>query len=178
MALIIGCATLLPMTSKQKRVIAILALANTIVILTLGVFMTRSSDAIPLPFSGSRVPVPSPGACQWEATRLLAQAGLGGTVMLTPGGQLRIEIVYSLAPNQRADEAAQLVWIAFDIALALQKDECGSFTQVEVVILAQGSQTDTLIKASVSTADLVAFGAGELSEGEFIERVAYTIDYR
>lgn len=108
---------------------------------------------------------------------MLAQAGLGGTVVLTSDGLLRFEIVYSLPPGETADEAAQLVWIAFDVALALQErvDECHSFTQVEATILAQSSQTNTQISASVSAADLVAFGAGELSEDEFIERVAYSI---
>ena len=110
---------------------------------------------------------------------MLAQAGLGGTVVLIPDGLLRFEIVYSLPPGETADEAAQLVWVAFDVALTLREqneDGCGSLTRVEVTILAQGSQADTQISASVSTADLEAFGAGELSEDEFIERVAYTTD--
>ncbi len=93
---------------------------------------------------------------------------------LTPGGPLRFEIAYSLAPGQTADEAAQLVWAALDVALALDEGECGSFTQVEVTILARGVQADTQVNASVSAADLVAFGAGELSEDEFVERVVYT----
>jgi len=78
------------------------------------------------------------------------------------------------APGQTADEAAQLVWTAFDVALALDEDECDLFTEVEVTILAQGIQTDTHISASVSAADLAALSAGELSENEFIERVTYT----
>ena len=43
---------------------------------------------------------------------------------------------------------------------------------------AHSSQADALnswqISANVSTADLVAFSAGDLSEDEFIERVTYT----
>ena len=97
---------------------------------------------------------------------------------LAPGGPLRFETVCTLAPGQTADEAAQLVWTVFDVALALDEDECGSFTEVKVTILAQGIQTDTQIYASVSAADLAAFSAGELSEDEFIERVIYTIGSR
>jgi hypothetical protein len=87
------------------------------------------------------------------------------------------------------EEAAQLVWTVFDVALALDElagsggqeagskneDTNASFTQVEVTILAQGIQTDTQVSATVSAADLAVFGAGELSEDEFIERVVYTI---
>ena len=121
----------------------------------------------------------------------MAQAGLGGTVTLTSGNSLRFEITQSLSHpvTQSPNEAAQSVWTAFDVALALQEqeDECATFTQVEVTILAvrlnahdeaHSGQTDAFsswqIYASVSAADLEAFSAGELSENEFIERVTYT----
>ena len=168
------------MTSKQRRIIAALAVANTIVVLTLVVLVTRPSVTTPSLSSHShtptlpRTPALPQETCQWKATQLMAQAGLGGTVALTPGEPLCFEIACTLAPGQTADEAAQLVWTAFDVALALQGDECDSFTQVEVTILAQGIQTDTHISASVSAADLAAFSAGELSENAFIERVTYT----
>jgi len=172
------------MTHKQRRIIAALAVANTIVILALVVLVMRPSGIRPSPLPPRHTPTlphspaPPQGACQWKATQLLAQAGLGGTVALTPGGPLRFEIAYSLVPGQTADEAAQLVWAALDVALALDEGECGSFTEVEVTILAQSNQADVFtswqIKASVSAADLAAFGAGELSEDEFVERVVYT----
>lgn len=78
-----------------------------------------------------------------------------------------------------------MVWAAFDVVLALQEqavDECSSLTWVEVTILAvrpdahgeaQSSQADMWISARVSAGDLAAYGAGELSEDGFIERVAY-----
>jgi len=186
------------MTSKQRRIIAALAAANTIVILALVVLVTRLSGTRPVPLPPSHTPTllhtptSQQETCQWKATQLLAQAGLGGTVALAPDGPLRFEITYPLAPGQVPEEAAQLVWTAFDVALALDElagsgeqeagskneDTCGSFTQVEVTILAQGIQTDTQISATVSAADLAAFGAGELSEDEFIERVVYTIGKR
>ncbi len=162
------------MTQKQRRIIAALAVANTIVILALVVLVMRPSGTSPSLPPHFHTPTLPQGTCQWKATQLLAQAGLGGTVALTPGGPLRFEIAYSLAPGQTADEAAQLVWAALDVALALDEGECGSFTQVEVTILARGVQADTQVNASVSAADLVAFGAGELSEDEFVERVVYT----
>jgi len=143
---------------------------------------------------------PSQEICQWKAAQLLAQAGLCGIVTLSPDGSLRFEIVPGssaptaavgppLAPGETADEAkqlddaAQLVWVAFDVVLATQEqeDKCNPFTQVEVTILAHSSQVTTRrpqrsgVSASVSAVDLLAFNAGELSEVEFIERVTYTI---
>lgn len=162
------------MTSKQKRIVAALAVANIIIVLILAVLVTRPFGAAPSLPPHSHTPTLPQGPCQWKAAQLMAQAGLGGTVALTPGEPLRFEIVCAPTPGQAADEAAQLVWTAFDVALALDEDECGSFTQVEVAILAQGIQTDTHISASVSAADLAALSAGELSEDEFIERVTYT----
>jgi len=124
---------------------------------------------------------------QWRAARCLAQAELVGAATLTPDGVLRFEIIYPLVPGQAADDAAQSVWTVFDIALALKREEnvcrravyqayregCAVFTWVEVTVLALGAQADTRICAAVSAMDVVAFGAGELSEEEFVERVIY-----
>jgi len=214
------------MTPKQKRIIAILAAANIIVLLTLAILAThppggreygarvredRASTDIgrasaeelglvptlssfpppprPLPYTAT----PGQQACQWRATRLLAQAGLCGTLTLSPDGPLRFEITHRLVRNQTVDQAAQSVWTAFDVALALldQEDECATFTQIEVIVLVQGSERgqwpesaiDTesgadapigQIYASVRTADLVAFNEGRLREDDFVERVIYT----
>ncbi len=162
------------MTLKQKRIIAILAIVNTAIILTLVALTTRPTPTPP----DSHTPALSPGDCQWQATQLLAQAGLGGTVTLTTNACLDLKISYPLASSQTADDAAQAVWTAFDVAMALQKSEnqCPAFTQIKVTILTHSEHTDMQINASTSAADLLAFGAGDLSEDEFIERVVYTHD--
>jgi hypothetical protein len=161
------------MNPKQKRIVGILVIANVVVILILVALTTRptlpSRAHTPTPAHLPRPTIP-PDDCQWQATRLLAQAGLGGTVMLTTNGALAFEIISPLAPDQTADDAAQETWTAFDIALALHEQGCLTFTQVEVTILAHHSQ----INASVSTSDLIAFDADELSQTQFIERVTYT----
>jgi hypothetical protein len=160
------------MTQRQKRIITLLAVANIVVILALLSLVTQPS-ALPTPHS----PSAPRQTCQWHATQLLARAGLGGTVTLTPDGPLRFEIAYPLAPGQTADEAAQAAWAAFEVALALGKQHkaCANSTRVEVTILAHDTQTETQINASVSQADLLAFDAGELSDNQFIERVSYSI---
>ena len=163
------------MTPRQKCIIAALALANVVVILALVVLTTRPFDTSPSPLRHPTSAL-SQQACQWQVAQQLAQAGLSGTIALPSGGPLHFEITYPLAPGQTADEAAQSVWTAFDIALALQEQEdCATFTQVQVTILAHNSQSKTHISASIGTADLVAFDAGELSQEEFIERVAYAV---
>jgi hypothetical protein len=166
------------MTARQKRIVAILAIADVVVTLALIVLVTRPSDTSTSPPPRPHTPALPQQTCQWRAAQLLARAGLGGTVALTPDGPLRFEIAYPLAPGQAADEAAQSVWAAFDVALALreQAEQCATFTRVEVTVLAHASQSDAQISASVSAADLAAFGAGELSEDAFIERVTYNVD--
>jgi ribosomal protein S28E/S33 len=183
------------MTQKQKTVIVAMVIVNILIISILVMMATRSPSAStsPFPTPTARPKAPTKtlqgealtpnarlsGMCQWQATQHLAQAGLGGTVALSPDGVLLFEIPHALAPGQTASEAAQLIWTALDVVLALNRaGECGSLSQVEITILAQDDQGSTRISARVSAADLAAYGTGELSEDAFIERVTYTIGDR
>jgi hypothetical protein len=167
------------MTLNQKRIVAILATANLVVIGSLIALMTHLTriTALPLPISatGSATPAGLSGeTCQWQAAQQMAQAGLGGAVTLTSGGALHFELTAAPAPGQSADDVAQLIWRAFDVALALS-NEC-PFTQVEVTIHVEDAATT--LHASVSAAALSAYGAGVLSEDKLIDQVTYTIDSR
>jgi hypothetical protein len=187
------------MTLKQKRIIAILAIANVAVILTVVGLMTHPTGTPTSLPSSSPTPSPPQPTCQaspdlaviQQATHLLAQAGLSGLVTLTPNGSLSFNIVAPDGMGQAAatsetasavDDAAQSVWTAFDIALALNdlggetETACPAFAQVEVTILVRSHQADTQIEANVSLPDLVAYDSGELSESEFIERVTYDVN--
>lgn len=154
------------------------------VILGLVALMTHlaRSTALFLPMSSPHVETlttgglagPARATCQWQAAQQMVQVGLGGSVTLSAGDTLHFEIAAALAPGQTTDDAAQLVWTAFDVALALP-DEC-AFTQVEVTIRVQDSAT--MLHASVAAADLAAYGTGALTEDEFIARVTYTVDSR
>lgn len=169
------------MTPRQRLIVGILVVANVAVILAIVVLVTRpgvspvpSFTNTPSP-SPSPVPMPPPTDCRWRATQLLAQAGLAGTVVITGDGSLEFDIPYALEPDQVVDEAAQTIWTAFDVALALREYRCVAYSQVRVVILAHDDQADIQINAAVSTADLVAYGAGALSEDEFIDTVIYSV---
>ncbi len=168
------------MTLRQKRIIAALAIANGAVILAMILFVVRSPKA-----TGSANTSPASTSsslaldeCEWRAAQLLAQADLGGTVELTSDGMLRFKLFYKLAPAQAPDVAAQQVWAAFDIALALESENC-AFSQVEVSVMALRPHEEGLgqrglyVEALVSAADLTAFGTGELSEGALIDQVVY-----
>ncbi len=170
------------MTPRQKRIIIALIIANVAVILALATLMRLMAH--------SATPTVSPpdlsrwqADCEWQAAQHLAQAGMGGTVTLAPSGALHVALVHPVPPDHLApaqatdlDEAAQSVWTAFDVALALQKrPECAGFTQVQVVIRAHSPLTDTRISATVSSSDLSAYGSGTLSETAFIERVNYQV---
>lgn len=107
---------------------------------------------------------------------MMAQTGLMGSVTFTPGATLQFHITHPLRADQRPDTAAQAVWDAFDIALALQQQaRCTDFTQIEVIIQARTPLTDTLIRALVPSVDLRAYASGTMSETTFIERVTYQV---
>lgn len=197
------------MTPRQKAIVAALAAANVVVILSLVIVITRpleeTGPAAPLlpteadsltlsppaptarpeettPTAGGTGQALDPDSCQWQAAQRLAQAGLGGVVTLTPGGTLRFDVVYALPPGQTAEDAAQLVWLVFDVVLALKDDDrrdaCESLDRVSLTVLVTGDRIDTRISASVDAADLWALGSGELDEAQFIERVDYDVDDR
>lgn len=166
------------MTRRQRRIIVTLAVADLAFILGLVALMTHLArgTALSLPTLALRTMPPTSGspasaACQWQAAQQMAQAGLSGSVTLSTD-TLHFETTAALAPGQTTDDAAQLIWAAFDVALALP-DECG-FTQIEVTIRIR--DTATTLHASVGTGDLRAYGTGNLTEEEFIGRVTYTID--
>lgn len=183
------------MTQRQKALVAILAIANVLVISALAVLVSNSPRAnlssLPTPSSsvGTRPDPQEVGptqtrlatppllqVCQQEAAHRLARAGLGGVVTLAPEGVLRFEIIYSLAPGQTTNDAAQLIWTVLDIVSAIgEEGQCNSVIRVEAVILARDERGDTRLSASVNAADLAAFAAGKLSEDQFIERVTYTV---
>jgi hypothetical protein len=169
------------MTLRQKRILAILALVDVIVVASLIFAIADFRVSTPVSTRGSRISDSgreygrgyTARDCQWWATQRLARKGLAGRVTLVPDGPLRFDIIYPPDPTgweAKSSLAAQSVWTAFDIALGAGS-ECPTFTQVEVMILA----TDTNIHASVRTLDLVAWRNGELSENEFIERVTYEV---
>ena len=167
------------MTRKQKHIIAVLAIVNLAIILTLVALTTRSTPKLPTPqiptLSHSQTPKLGLDDCQWRATQLLAQAGLGGTITRTANDSLDLEINYPLAPSQTADDVAQTVWTAFDVVMALQESpgRCPAFTRIQVTIRACNDHSDIQINANTSAADLFAFGAGDLSQDEFIGRVTF-----
>jgi hypothetical protein len=167
------------MTPKQKFAVGVLATVNIAAITTLVVLFTRpvafptsSYSSIPTPSRFAMLALP-PSDCQWRATQLLARAGLAGTVTMTGDGSLDFDITYPLAPGQVIDEAAEAVWTAFEVALAVREYKCVTFIRIGVTVLVHSEQADTQIDARVSVADLLAYGAGELSAERFIERVTY-----
>ncbi len=161
------------MTGKQKALIAALAVADLAVVLGLALVMLNSRPVTPEP------PPALPPTCRWEAARLLAQAGVGGTTATT-GGMLRFDLAVPLAPRVEittgVEQAAQTVWTAFDVALALHgREECAAFEGVSVAVaVVDGGRTVGHIAAQVPTAALLAFDRGTLSEEDFIGLVTYS----
>ena len=167
------CATLFFVTTRQKFIIAALAVADIAVILAIAMLYVHYTVYQPLPEFESR-------NCRWQTAVLMAQARLSGTATMTSDATLRFEIIYPLTQEQQADQAAQAIWDAFDVAWALQSQyrSCTTFTRVEVVVTARREHQETgeaSFSAAASVTDLVAFYTGSLSEENFIERVSYSV---
>jgi hypothetical protein len=182
------------MTKRQQLVIAVLATANGLAIAAVILWVAATLRA-PAPSSARSVsptsppptiplikPPPSlveinpPEPCEWRAAELLADTGLAGTVVHTqsPSQTLRFDIRNPALADLGSDDPAQLVWLAFDVAVVLKRtEECRAVQHVAVNVLVPRAEGSQRIVASVDTVDLMAFYEGELVEARFIERVAY-----
>ncbi len=192
------------MTPRQRRIIGVLVVANVALLVTLLVLVNRaqlgprplsqrssgSTSPLRLPSEDAQrlSPVPTDRArasfspvCRRRAVQLLSQAGLGGTATLgrvnasLADQTLRFDLVHRVAQDGGAEDVAQQVWVAFDVALALASGECDAFSRIEIVIEAQGTSPPIRVYAAVDTTDLKAFYGGELGESTFIDRVDYRI---
>jgi hypothetical protein len=105
---------------------------------------------------------------------MLSREGLGGTVSLAER-TIRFDLVHRVAEDGQAEDVAQQVWNAFDIALVLANGQCETFSRIEIMIEAQGTPRPIRIYAAVDLTHLKAFEGGELSEDAFIDRVQYRI---
>jgi hypothetical protein len=166
------------MTPRQRRIIGALVIANAAIILALVVFVASFSPAtsaklLPSPVPAYPAGMASSRTCEQRGVELLSQADLAGTVSFISDGTLQLDIVYPIPQDQETEKAAQQVWTAFDIAQALKQDQCDTFSDVAVLIRAQGTRSSVQIRASVGSTDLDAFYNGGLSESDFIDRVQY-----
>ena len=168
------------MTLRQKRIIGALVITNGILILGLVLFLTRFSSSGLSALLPTPVPTYPPGSlssqeCQQRAADMMSEAGLSGAAAVIPGELLQLDLVHRGTVAEGLDSAAQQVWKAFDVATTLTNDRCAIVSRVEVRIDVRSRSDQELgqIHAAVQLTDLKAFNNGVLSEGEFIDQVAY-----
>jgi len=131
----------------------------------------------PTELPSSATPTSSPiDTCEFQTVEALSELGLAGSAVLVPDDELRINASYPLGPGETADDAAQRIWVVFDVASAMleRDDRCSDFDQLEVTLDAQGQENDVRLQARVAVSDLIAYEDGHLSERAFINRVTYT----
>jgi hypothetical protein len=158
-----------------------LVVANAALVLALIAFMSPSWSSGPGTASPSAAHADlaealSPEECQQRAVQMLWRAGLGGTASFALGETLQLDLVYPVAQGESVQLAAQQVWTAFDIALALSEGGCDIFSRIAVVVQPQRDETPTQFRAWVDKADLQALDSAEISEDEFIDRVQYVVE--
>jgi hypothetical protein len=182
------------MTKRQILVVAVLGLANglaiaAVVLWVVGTLRTPTHSSVrEMPTAGRAASSLTPTTvvptrivaigpldpCEWRAAESLAGAGLVGTVTYSPTQLLRFDIRYAPAPDRAPDDAAQLVWIAFDVAVALQETaECRDLKLLSVHVLIPSPEGNLQVTAEVDTEDVTAFYNGQLTEERFIDRVTY-----
>jgi hypothetical protein len=168
------------MTRQQKRIIIVLAAANTLFLaVLLVVLMTFARPASPL---GLPTPVPTyeaparltPG-CRRHAVELLSAAGATGQAALADQA-LQFELVHRVTETRPASYAPQHVWTAFDVALGLADAGCQGFRRIEAVVETQGGDQPYRVRATADMVDLRAYRAGELSESALIDHVQYRVE--
>lgn len=187
-------ATLNLVSLKQKAIVAALALGNVVVIAALTLLVVRGTrgsleaslpTVVPVPAPLSPTPTPFDRyaasvtalerSCSSQAAQLMAYMGLHGAAAWRAGESLRVEGVFPLAPEQSLEDAAQAVWSAFDVALALRRVEnCAGFREVIVTVRVPGEEA-VRIEARVDADDLAAYRRGALDEAALIERVEYAV---
>lgn len=157
-------------------------ITNVVLILSLALVITRFSGSGPSALLPTSVPTYPPGSlspqeCQRRATEMMSRVGLSGAAAVIPGESLHLDLVYWDTAGENLDNAAQQVWKAFDIAIALIEDRCAAVSRIEVQIKAQsrGDQELGHIRAGVHVRHLKAFHKGDISESEFIDQVTYDV---
>lgn len=172
------------MNRKQKLILAALAIANAMFILTAVLFIVRRPTDRGGTASPTATPQPTPTTqtrpatddCTWFATRILAEHNLAGVVQQPTEDTLRFELQVEPSADQTSETNAQKIWAAFDVALLIEaQDVCPAIDRVEVRILVQDPERPLHIEAHTHMADLVALNSQEITEDEFIDRVTYTV---
>jgi len=168
------------MTSREKRIVVVLATANVIFLGTLFLVATAAGGLSlpvlwPSPVPIYRPPARLTPACRQRAAQMLANSDLTGIAVLRDN-TLRLDLVYRLSQDRSTEDAAQQVWTAFDTALGLADSGCEGFSRMETVVETQGGSERFRIYAATNMTDLRAYQAGELSEQAFIDRVEYRVE--
>jgi len=168
------------MTRQQKRIIILLAAANTVFLGALLVALTGYNEpnlafGVPTPVPTYDAPTRLAPACRRQAVEMLSSAGVTGMAALTDQ-TLRFDLVHRVTPDRPAQYAPQHAWTAFDVALALADAGCQGFRRTEIVIQTQDGRERHRIHVNADIADLRAHRLGELSELALIDHVQYRVE--
>jgi hypothetical protein len=110
--------------------------------------------------------------CQREAGDALYRLGLAGSAHLAPGGRLDVYL-HSRAPAvKRFADVKEDVWTTFELVLALHKDGCALFDQLQVVVLdTRWNPPRPQVKVLAQLDDLRAWQQERIIDAELIARL-------
>jgi hypothetical protein len=165
---LIVCA-LLVFLIQSNRPLTNAELAATLAALPTDTPMPTST---PTPWPTPLPPTEKSLVCQREAGDALYRLGLAGVVHVAPSDRLELYL-HSRAPAvERFADAKEEVWTAFELALALQKESCAFFDQLQVTILdTRWGPPRPQVKVLAQVNDLKAWQQGRLIDAELIARL-------
>jgi len=110
--------------------------------------------------------------CQREAADALYRLGLAGSVHVASGNRLDIHL-HSRAPAvERFADAREEVWMAFELALALQEEGCAFFDQLLVHVLdTRWDPPRPRVTVLAQVDDLEAWQQGRIIDAELVARL-------
>ncbi|MFZ5919138.1 MAG: hypothetical protein ACOYZ7_19565 [Chloroflexota bacterium] len=141
---------------------------------TLAALPTERPTPLPSP---TPWPTPIPPSeqslvCQREAGDRLYALGLAGSVHVAANGRLDLALYSRLPAVNRFADAAQEMWAAFELALALQEAGCDLYDQVQVWVLdSRWDPPRPQVTVLAQIDDLRAWQQGRIIDAELVARL-------
>jgi len=151
------------LSARQRRVLIGLALANLVLLATMGV-LTLSPTAATLP-TGTRVAPGTNIACQTIAARALADRRVAGTIVVHADGSIDFTI---------SGDDPTAAWDAFAASAELVERGCGPYDPVRVDVPDPSLIPGLRLVVEARWTDVQAWWQGRIDDGALSDRAART----
>ena len=149
------------LSSRQRRVLIGLGLANAILLIALGALALAPT---PDPISPKSSPLPDPGnACRTIAARALAERGVAGTIAIRAGDSIDFRL---------SGEDPAAAWSALAAAAGLPARGCGPYDPIRIDVPDPSLAPNLRLVVEARWTDVLAWSQGRLDDAALSERMA------